>query len=86
MKFIAKLRFLFPILPLAFHPRNSLEQGFFIFIYILQPEIEVHEVLCSAACKFLVYILILSIRFDTEGRFIAQWNFILFQSRRFHGF
>ena len=34
------------------------------------------EALCSAVCKFSVYILILSIMFDTEGRVIALWNFV----------
>ena len=42
--------------------------------------------LCSAVCKFSVYVLILSITFDTEGRFIALWNFVLIQSCRFLGF
>ena len=41
---------------------------------------------CSAVCKFSVYGLILSITFDTEGGFIALWNFVFFQSRRFPGF
>ena len=40
----------------------------------------------SAVCKFSVYVLILSITFDSEGGFIALWNFVFFQSRRFLGF
>ena len=34
------------------------------------------EALCSAVCKFSVYILIFSIMFDTKERFIALWNFV----------
>ena len=41
------------------------------------------EVLCSAVYKFSVYVLTLSITFDTEERFIALWNFVFFQSSRF---
>ena len=43
---------------------------------------------CSAvSCKFSVYGMILSIyTFDTEGGFIALWNFVFFQSRHFLGF
>ena len=41
-------------------------------------EIEMREVLCSAVCEFSVDVLILSITFDTEGRFIALWNFLFF--------
>ena len=45
------------------------------------------EVLCSAVCKFSVYVVILPITFDTiEGRFIALWNFLFFHSRHFFGF
>ena len=46
---------------------------------------DTNEVLCSAVCKFTVYVLMLSITFDTEGRFIALWNFVFFQSSRFLG-
>ena len=35
--------------------------------------------------NFSVYGLILSITFDTEGGFIAPWNFLIFQSRHFLG-
>ena len=47
---------------------------------------EMREVLCSAACKFSVYVPILSITFDPEGRFIALLNFLFFHSRHFLGF
>ena len=45
-----------------------------------------NETLCLALCKFSVYFLILLITFDTEGGFIALWNFVFFQSHRFLGF